>query len=156
VLVTGMVSMLVFRIVFVVPDHRERAAGDADEPITDVGQTALPPDRHENGKRKSGAARRKRAEAAHAFITNSSTAMQGIALDAAEGDETARGQLLRMLHDMHEVLQPTPDEAKSGGGPILPKFTRPDRSTKQAEPAPAVELPGVVYDREGKPYVEAE
>jgi hypothetical protein len=73
--------------------------------ITDVGQLALPPD-SENGRRKSGAARRKRAQAPHAFITNAAIANQGIALDAAEGDPVARGQLLRLLHDMHETLQP--------------------------------------------------
>jgi hypothetical protein len=92
--------------------------------ITDVGRLALPPDADGNGHRKSGAARRKRAAAAHAFITNAVTANQGIALDAAEGDPVARGQLLRLLHDMHEALQPTQDEAKGGGGPILPKFNR--------------------------------
>jgi hypothetical protein len=122
--------------------------------ITDVGLLALPPD-SENGRRKSGAARRKRAQAPHAFITNAAIANQGIALDAAEGDPVARGQLLRLLHDMHEALQPAPDEAKSGGGPILPKFNRPVRSA----PAPAPEVPPedlpAVVDEDGNPYVDA-
>jgi hypothetical protein len=124
--------------------------------ITDPGLLALPPDSDGHGRRRSGAARRKRAQAPHAFITNSSDAMQGIALDAAEGDPVARGQLLRLLHDMHEALQPAPDEAKSGGGPILPKFNRP---TQPAAPPtttePSEDLPAVT-DADGNPYVDPE
>jgi hypothetical protein len=120
--------------------------------ITDVGVLALPP--LPPASKRSGAAKRKRAREAHAFITNAVTANQGIALDAAEGDPVARGQLLRLLHDMHEALQPTQDEAKGGGGPILPKFNRPVRSV----PAPAPELPPedipAVTDKDGTPYVD--
>jgi hypothetical protein len=121
--------------------------------ITDVGRLALPPDAAGNGHRKSGAARRKRAKVAHAFITNAAMANQGIALDAAEGDPVARGQLLRLLHDMHEVMQPAPDEAKSGGGPILPKFNRPKPQPPAPSEAPAEDEAAVVID--GQPYVEA-
>jgi hypothetical protein len=119
-----------------------------------VGQLALPPD-SENGRRKSGAARRKRAQAPHAFITNAAIANQGIALDAAEGDPVARGQLLRLLHDMHEALQPGQDEAKNGGGPILPKFNRPTQPTvPPTTTEPSEDLPSVT-DADGNPYVDA-
>jgi hypothetical protein len=124
--------------------------------ITDPGLLALPPDSDGHGRRRSGAARRKRAQAPHAFITNSSDAMQGIALDAAEGDPVARGQTLRFMRDAHEILQPAPDEAKSGGGPILPKFNRPVRSVPAPAPeAPAEGLPAVV-DKDGNVYVDPE
>jgi hypothetical protein len=47
------------------------------------------------------------------------------------------------------------DEAKGGGGPILPKFNRPVRSA----PAPAPEVPPedlpAVIDKDGNPYVDA-
>jgi len=88
--------------------------------MTDPGPLALPP-----ASKRSGAAKRERAEAKHAMIHNLATAFQGIVLAAAEGDPVARGQMLRLVHDFHEILQPTQDEAKSGGGPILPNFTRP-------------------------------
>jgi hypothetical protein len=70
----------------------------------------------------------------------------------------ARGQTLRFVRDAHEILQPAPDEAKSGGGPILPRFSRPaaQAAAPTPDPAPDPGPPGVVYDREGNPYVEAE
>jgi hypothetical protein len=77
------------------------------------------------GQHGSGAQQRKRARARHAATLNAVAAVQGIALDAAEGDETARGQLIQVLRDMHETLQPTKQEAAKGGqGPILPQFNR--------------------------------
>jgi len=99
--------------------------------MTDPGPLALPP-----ASKRSGAAKRERAEAKHAMIHNLATAFQGIVLAAAEGDPVARGQMLRLVHDFHEILQPTPDETKSGGGPILPKFSRP---TQPVAPAPTTE-----------------
>jgi hypothetical protein len=80
--------------------------------------------------------------------------MRGIALDAAEGDPVARGQLLRLLHDMHEALQPTQDEAKSGGGPILPRFNRPVKPNAPSVAPAAEEPPAAIYDNEGNPYVD--
>jgi hypothetical protein len=80
---------------------------------------------------------------------------QGIMLDAAEGGPVARGQDLRLLNQIHDALQPGHDEAKSGGGPILPRFNRPVRSA----PAPAPEVPPedlpAVIDKDGNPYVDA-
>jgi hypothetical protein len=78
--------------------------------MTDPGLIALPP-----ASNRSGAAKRKRARAAHAFITNAALMGQGIMLDAAEGDPVARGQGVRLLNQIHEALQPTQHEAKGGG-----------------------------------------
>jgi hypothetical protein len=62
----------------------------------------------------------------------------GIARDAAEGDETARGQLLRLLRDFHGMLQPAPDEAKNDGGPVFSRFgpSTPARRTRGAGLSP--------------------
>src|SRR5215470_3768132 len=68
----------------------------------------------------------------HAATTNAAKMIQGIMLDGAEGDATARAQGLRLMHDFHAMLQPTPDEAKGGGGPVFSKFV----SQKPREPQP--------------------
>ncbi len=116
---------------------------------TDEGYIARDPYTH-----RSGAQKRKRAKERHALIYNVAAAIQGIALDAAEGDAVARGQLLRYMKDFHEMMQPTPDEAKSGGGPILPKFNRPVKPNAPSV-APAVEEPpAAIYDNEGNLYVD--
>jgi hypothetical protein len=117
---------------------------------TDEGYVARDPYTY-----RSGAQKRKRAKDRHALIHNVTTAIQSIALDAAEGDAVARGQLLRFMKDFHEMLQPAQDEAKSGGGPILPKFNRPVRSSPASAPeVPPEDLPAVV-DEDGNPYVDA-
>ena len=33
--------------------------------------------------------------------------------EAAEGNQTVYGQARRLIRDMHDILQPAPDEAKS-------------------------------------------
>ena len=121
--------------------------------FTDEGELALP------ASKRSGAAKRKRARARHAATLNAVAAVQGIALDAAEGDQIARGQLLRLLPHFHAMLQPTPHEAKQGGqGPILPQFNRPpNRTAESPSPstsiAPAYERPTVIGP-DGTEYVE--
>jgi hypothetical protein len=121
---------------------------------TDEGLLALPPDSDGSGRRRSGSARRKRERVKHALIHNVAAAIQGIAPDAAEGDAVARGQLLRYMKDFHEMLQPTPDEVKSGGGPVLPKFNRPVKPNAPSVAPAAEEPPAAIYDNEGNPYVD--
>jgi hypothetical protein len=67
---------------------------------------------------------------------NAVKAFQGIGVRAAEGDEVACGQLIKIVGLMHETLQPTKSEAAKGGqGPILPQFNRPAQSAKPSPPA---------------------
>ena len=87
-------------------------------------------------------------------------AVQGIARRAANGDDVACGQLIKILHDMHETLQPTKHEAAKGGeGPILPRFNRPNRSAEPSSPSqsivPAYERPTVIGP-DGTEYEEPE
>jgi len=99
--------------------------------FTDEGEIAPQPEPY---KQRSGAEKRKRARGRHAMTLNTVTAFQGIAVDAAEGDEVARGQLIKIVGLTHETLQPTKHEAAKGGqGPILPTFNRPALS---AQPSP--------------------
>jgi hypothetical protein len=108
-------------------------------------------------EKRSGAAKRKRQMARHAAIHNSAKAIQNIALDAARGNIDAYGPFLRMFYGAHEMMQPTPDEAKNGGGPILPRFNRPGEQAKPALPAePTSEQRPAVFDKDGNPYVEAD
>lgn len=123
--------------------------------FTDEGELALPP-----ASRRSGAQKRKRARAKHAMALNVAASLQGIAPDAAEGDKEARAQMLRMLRDMHDMLQPMPHEAAKGGqGPILPKFNRPAQSAQPAPPrssssAAMEQPPASITGPDGEEYVE--
>jgi hypothetical protein len=57
------------------------------------------------------------------------------------------------------MLQPTPEEAKHGGGPILPRFVRANQAAKPAEPvppAPEDEPRAAVIDKDGTEYLEAD
>ena len=122
--------------------------------FTDEGELARLP----SASKRSGAARRKRERARHAAIHNTAKAVQDIALDAAEGDEAARGQLLRLLALTHETLQPTKAEAAKGGqGPILPKFNRPAQSASPSPPAPIAPPPPertMLIGPDGEEYVD--
>ena len=122
--------------------------------FTDAGELALPP-----ASGRSGAKKRKRAKVLHAMTLNAVKAFQGTGVRAAEGDEVACGQLIRIVGLMHETLQPTKHEAAKGGqGPILPTFNRPSQSAAPAAPrssAPAVEEPRAsIIGSDGTEYVE--
>jgi len=90
------------------------------------------------------------------------TAFQRIGVRAAEGDDVACGQLIKIVALTHETLQPTKHEAARGGqGPILPTFNRPSQSAAPAGPAaprssaPAVEEPRAsIIGSDGTEYVE--
>jgi len=120
--------------------------------FTDEGEFALPP-----ASKRSGAAKRKRAKALHALTLNTALAYQRIGLRAAEGDERACDQLIRIVHDGHAMLQPSPAEAKQGSqGPIFP-----DAIVRYQEPAsppqslaPAFEQRSTVIGPDGTEYVE--
>ncbi len=119
--------------------------------MTDPSELALP-----SASKRSGVGKRKRAIERHAMIHNMSKAMQNIMRDAAEGNVKAYGPCIKLVTAMHDMLQPTPDETKNGGGPILPKFNRPVRSVPAPAPeAPAEDLPAVV-DKDGNVYVDPE
>jgi hypothetical protein len=122
--------------------------------FTDKGELAQP----EPYKQRSGAKKRKRAIGRHALTLNAVKAMQGIGLRAAEGDEVACSQLLRMVGVMHESLQPTAHEAKKGSqGPILPQFNRPARSASTSPPASSAPSPlerTTLIGPDGTEYVE--
>jgi len=66
--------------------------------------------------------------------------------------------MLRMLRDMHDMLQPMPHEvAKGGQGPILPKFNRPAQSASPSPPAPIAPPPPertMLIGPDGEEYVE--
>jgi len=117
--------------------------------FTDEGEVALPP-----ASQRSGAQRRKRANALHALTLNAVKAFQGIGLDAAEGNARARDQLLRMVHDANEMLQPTKDEAKSGGGPVFSKFVSQKPREPQSSLPSALASDAAVIDANGTEYVE--
>jgi len=126
---------------------------------TDAGYLARDPYQSLPGKQRLGAQQRKRGVGRHSFIHNVAQAIQGIALDAAGGNEVARGQLLRLVHDFHEMLQPAQDEAKGGGGPVFSRFGR--QTPRPSAPPPAPESPpahpgAAMIDKDGTEYVEAE
>jgi hypothetical protein len=83
---------------------------------------------------------------------------QNILLDGAEGDKDAYGHGLRLLRDMHDVMQPSKDEAKGSGGPFLAKFNRPNQPGSAASPFPPSDPvpPNSVVDADGSLYVESE
>jgi hypothetical protein len=121
--------------------------------FTDAGELALPP-----ASGRSGAKKRKRAKVLHALTLNSVKAFQGIGVRAAEGDEVACGQLIRIVGLMHETLQPTKHEAAKGSqGPILPTFNRPVPPAP-ANPSPSIasayEEPPKLIGPDGTEYVE--
>ena len=66
--------------------------------------------------KRSGAAKQKRARARHAMVENTARAMQRIMLEAAEGNGAAYGPAIRLIHEMHEILQPTRGEGTGAAG----------------------------------------
>ena len=120
--------------------------------LVDPSDLALPP-----ASKRSGAGKRKRARQAHAMISNTATAMQTIMRDAAEGHTKAYAPAIKLMQVMHHVLQPTPDEAKTGGGPVFSRF---GRQTPPSGPPPLPQQrqhpEAAVIDKDGTAYVEAE
>ena len=122
--------------------------------FTDKGELAQP----EPYKQRSGAEKRERARGRHALTLNTVAAFQRIGVRAAEGDDVACGQLIKIVGLTHETLQPTKHEAAKGGqGPILPKFNRPAQSASPSPPAsiaPAYEDQPKLIGPDGTEYVE--
>ncbi len=88
------------------------------------------------------------------MIADIIAAYQLIARNAAGGK--ALDQFLRMMHDVHEIMQETKAEAAAGAVPRPARFVpEPGGPAKAPAPEPAPETPaeGVLVDREGNVYV---
>lgn len=106
---------------------------------SEESELALPP-----ASKRSGAAKRKRARALHAMVDNTAKAMRRIMLAATEGDSAAFSPAIRLIHEIHEVLQPGKDEGRGPSGPI-PRFIRPSRAPA-ADRTPAPGEPTVTVE----------
>jgi hypothetical protein len=84
-------------------------------------------------------------EGRDAGILNAAKGVQNILLAGAMGNTEAYGTFLWLIHDAHAMLQPTPQEARNGSGPILPRFVR--AQPPQSDPVPPV--PGRRAARDG-------
>ena len=97
---------------------------------------------------------RKKKKVRHAMMHNAARAMQRIFEDAAAGDQAAYGPSIKALSMMHDVMQPGKDEAKGGGVPFGPRFTRPPQQPPVSSEATA-EQP-VFVDETGQGYVDGD